>query len=729
MRNKIWLLVVSEIISGLLFLTCSSSDEPLSDNLPVTDEIGNDNGEVSDDDFPPLGIAEFGKFMYQAKNDWNGKYNAESQYLNPILPGSYPDPSICRAGRDYYIVNSSFAYFPGIPIWHSTDLVHWNQLGHVLNRPTQLLLQNTPISGGIYASDIKYNPFNRQFYVITCCVGCGGTFYVKTDDPKKNNWSEPIKLPEVGGIDPAFLFDTDGKAYIVNNDNPEYAPLYGAHKAIWIREFDWKNDKVIGEARVIVDGGVDINQQPSWIEGPHLYHIGDKYYLMAAEGGTGPHHREVIFSSNSPWGPFVPCPINPILTQKDLPSDRKNQVTCAGHADLVQTQSGDWMAVFLAVRPQREGYENTGRETFMLPVDWNEEQPIILSTGKEVPFVVDMTLEQKKMQEQEVVEYYDPYKHSVLWKDNSLTHDALFIRTPLKDFYTVENGRLRLPLRKVKLNEMKQPSFIGRRVNSANFTIETDVKFIPRGEEDFAGVACFLNDDCYILFGKTVERDSGESILLLEAYCRKSNETESKLVHREEYYLLKDEVDRRLCLQVKTVDQTAYAFSYTFGNSKEWRQLGAPISSNLVSTSVAGGYMGTMIGVYATGVPVPSVETTKDIPLFPRTYGWGTSGNSYTQTITFNYNYSQYGWKNANDEELSIYQYLVLEIEPVNSKIEIHVLYSGEKESVCLGTIGEGGTNAVVSIDGKRPITAIYLLSYQPIELRVKTFRLQQSKE
>ena len=144
-----------------------------------------------------------------------------------------------------------------------------------------------------------------------------------------------------------------------------------------------------------MDGGVDINQQPTWIEGPHLYHIGDKYYLMAAEGGTGPHHREVIFSSNSPWGPFVPCPINPILTQKDLPSDRKNQVTCAGHADLVQTESGDWMAVFLAVRPQREGYENTGRETFMLPVDWNEEQPIILSTGKEVPFVVDMTLEQK----------------------------------------------------------------------------------------------------------------------------------------------------------------------------------------------------------------------------------------------------------------------------------------------------------------------------------------------
>lgn len=235
----------------------------------------------------------------------------------PLLPGCYPDPSVVRVGDDYYLVNSSFAFFPGVPIWHSTDLRNWERLGYVLNRREQLDLPDSlRVSGGIYAPDISYNPANETFYMITTLVDNGGTFYVTTTDPKSGQWSDPVWLPEVGGIDPSILFDTDGKAYIVNNDSPEGGALYEGHRAIRIHDFDWESGKVTGESTEIVNGGVDMSKKPVWVEGPHLYHIGNKYFLMCAEGGTGPDHSEVMFESDNPKGPFKPCKINPILTQR-----------------------------------------------------------------------------------------------------------------------------------------------------------------------------------------------------------------------------------------------------------------------------------------------------------------------------------------------------------------------------------------------------------------------------
>lgn len=141
--------------------------------------------------------------------------------MNPILGGFYPDPSICRKGDDYFLVNSSFSYYPGVPIFHSKDLVNWKPLGHVLNRPSQLNLDGIRLSGGIYAPAIQYNPHNDMFYMITTCVDGIGNFLVKTDNPMKGEWSDPILLPQVGGIDPSLFFDDNGKGYIVNNDAPE----------------------------------------------------------------------------------------------------------------------------------------------------------------------------------------------------------------------------------------------------------------------------------------------------------------------------------------------------------------------------------------------------------------------------------------------------------------------------------------------------------------------------
>lgn len=520
--------------------------------------------------------AVFDSFIYEVPGDSNN--NVEHIQSNPILPGCHPDPSICRVGNDYFLINSSFAYFPGVPIWHSTDLKNWNRLGYVLNRPSQLPLdEGIHIREGIYAPDIKYNPYNKKFYMITTHVGGNGNFFVTTDDPKSNQWSEPVFLPEIGGIDPGILFDTDGKAYIVNNDAPEGKEEYEGHRAIWIREFDWKNNRTKGEARMIIDGGLDKRQKPIWIEGPHLYHINGKYYLMAAEGGTGKNHSEVIFYSYKPFGPYRPCQINPILTQRNLPEDRESPVTCTGHADLVQTPDGEWYAVFLGVRPYKEEHDLMGRETFMLPVEWQNEQPVILQTGKAVSY-------QKKGSIPEQ-----------LWSSKGLSEKAFFIRTPYSNNHKIlSDGKLQLTAGSTKLYEYKNPSVIGRWITEWNFQAKTSLAFSPEANGDFAGLVLFQNDDCYIRFGKILDPQKGASIKL-EAYSKGS------LYENIIIPLSEPDIDRKIYLKIEGDEQVCYTFSYSFEGREDWIQLEKTIPADILSTQTAGGFTGTMIGICAIG--------------------------------------------------------------------------------------------------------------------------------
>ncbi len=523
----------------------------------------------------PVG-AVFGEFVYSAPEEDDG-VSAENGIKNPVLPGCYPDPSVCRVGDDYYLVNSSFVFYPGIPIWHSTDLVDWTQLGYVLNRPSQAdFPPGLRISGGIYAPDIKYNPADSLFYLIVTNVDVCGTFYVTTDDPKKCSWSDPVYLPEVGGIDPSFLFDTDGKAYIVNNDAPEGEPLYDGHRAIWIREFDFANKRVKGGARVIINGGTDISKKPIWIEGPHLYHIGGAYYLMAAEGGTSVNHSEVVFRSDSPWGPFTPCGVNPILSQRDLPADRPNPVTCTGHADLVQTPGGDWYAVFLGVRPYRDEYDVTGRETFLLPVSWTEGQPVILAAGQALEYTAR------------------PVAPAPLWTAEGLSKEAVFVRTPVTEYYsTAPDGSLTLACRGEKLYEGRQPSLIGRWVTSGRMRAETSVMFAPSSPDDIAGLAVFHDDGNYIVLGKTAGEDGSELVAL--AVCEKGKLRVDGLAA-----LPADESGDVLRLKVEGDGKVNYTFSYAAGPGGEWKEIGRPVPADFLSTAAAGGFTGTLVGVFGT---------------------------------------------------------------------------------------------------------------------------------
>lgn len=276
-------------------------------------------------------------------------------YRNPVIPGFYPDPSVCRVGEDYYLVTSTFEFFPGVPVFHSKDLVHWEQIGHCLTRPSQLPLKEARPSGGIYAPTIRYH--EGVFYMVTTNVSYGGNFYVTATDPA-GEWSDPIYVDQ-GGIDPSLLFDDDGKVYFTSNGD-----------GMTTCEIDIATGKKLSPSRKVWHG-----TGGRYPEAPHLYKIDGKYYLMLAEGGTEYGHMETIARSDSPYGPWEPNPRNPILTNRNTTSDMPIQAT--GHADLVQTQNGDWYAVFLAYRMSQPYFHHLGRETYLAPVTWEDGFPYI----------------------------------------------------------------------------------------------------------------------------------------------------------------------------------------------------------------------------------------------------------------------------------------------------------------------------------------------------------------
>lgn len=538
--------------------------------------------------------AVFENFQYNAVNRFDAQ-TTKNQYQNPILAGFMPDPSICRKGDDYYLVNSTFSYFPGVPIWHSKDLVNWKQIGHVLNRESQLRLRNSSMSQGVYAPDIKYNPHNNLFYMITTGTGYGSTSIVTTEDPKKQNWSDPIELNDVRGIDPSLFFDEDGRAYIVNNEEPSYPAEYSGHRAIWIREFDWKTGKTIGPKQVIIDKGVKKEDKPIWIEGPHIYKIKGIYYLMCAEGGTADWHSEVVLTSDKPFGPYTPCKINPILTQRLLPKDRTNPVTSSGHADLVQTAAGDWYAVFLACMPYRGGLYNTGRETFMLPVTWKDGQPIILPDGQEVPYSINKSAEQLKLEKKNKQKSFDFYNPGPLWTTKGLPDRAIFVRNPVGNFYSIDKkNQLTLKLKNESLFQRLNPAFICQRITSWLFTTTTILKFNPASPQEFAGLALFQNEQHFIQFGKTIDAATNKPALLLEAFKRGAS------LNRYSIPLSESASKSKLMLKVEALNPEAYAFSYSTDLGKTWTKVGDPIDATILSTEIASGFQGASIGVYAT---------------------------------------------------------------------------------------------------------------------------------
>lgn len=537
--------------------------------------------------------ATFTNWTYTGEDDiYNANPLKQNEFYSPILQGCYPDPAICRKGDDYYLVNSSFAMFPGVPIFHSTDLVNWEQIGHVLDRPSQLNPDDCGISAGIYAPAIHYNKYNDTFYMVTTefCKPIGRNLVVKTKDPRQG-WSEPIDL-KFGGIDPSMFFDDNGKAYMVHNDEPR-VNLYGPnHRCIKLWEYDLEKDCIIpGTDSVIVNGGTDLEKKPVWIEGPHIYKKNGKYYLMCAEGGTGDWHSEVIFVADNVYGPYEPWNNNPILTQRHFLNMPGKLADWAGHADLVEGKDGKYYGVFLGIRPNSEGNVNTGRETFILPVDWSGKWPVF-ENGL-VPLQIKQKMP-KGVENKTGKDGFMPngnFTFSEDFKKADFDYRWIAMRGPKENFAKIgKKGGLEMTALDAKVSEVKPISALFQRQQhikfSANSTLTYNIKTAQK-----AGIVCYQSEFCnYVL---AVQTEGKEQVLVLEKTVRPQNAREFKTEIVAKQSLGK--LTAPITLKVSS-DGLKYQFSYSV-NGAEMQNIGAPLEAKVLSTNYAGGFTGALVGM------------------------------------------------------------------------------------------------------------------------------------
>ncbi len=536
--------------------------------------------------------ATFTNFTYAGADEVYAKNPLKNnEFYSPILQGCYPDPAICRKGEDYYLVNSSFAMFPGVPIFHSTDLVNWEQIGHVLDRPSQLNPDDCGISAGIYAPAIHYNKYNDTFYMVTTefCKPIGRNLVVKTKDPRQG-WSDPIDL-KFGGIDPSMFFDDNGKAYMVHNDEPR-VNLYGPnHRCIKIWEYDLEKDCIIpGTDSVIVNGGTDIEKKPVWIEGPHIYKKNGVYYLMCAEGGTGDWHSEVIFKSNNIYGPYEPWNNNPILTQRHFLNNADKLVDWAGHADLVEGKDGKYYGVFLGIRPNSKGNVNTGRETFLLPVDWSGTWPVF-ENG-----LVPMGIKQKMpkgVENKTGKEGFMPngnFTYSEDFTSEKIDYRWIAMRGPKENFVKIgKKGGLEMTALDANYTEVKPISALFHRQQHQKFSAQTTLNYNTRTAQK-AGILCYQNENCnYVL---TVQTEGKEQILVLEKTVKPQGQRNfnTEVVAKVSLGKLKTPITLKV-----TSDGLDYQFAYTLDG--EEKNIGTKLDAAVLSTNFAGGFTGALVGI------------------------------------------------------------------------------------------------------------------------------------
>jgi alpha-N-arabinofuranosidase len=543
-------------------------------------------------------VASFDWFEYRGEDPIDRTARAgPGEYRNPILQGFYPDPSVTRVGNDFYLVTSTFSYFPGIPVFHSRDLVSWTQIGNAIDRPEQLDFKQLGLSRGVFAPTIQAKA--GTFYILNTCVDCGGNFVITAKNPA-GPWSDPIWLPDLeGGIDPSLFFDTDGKTWILNNGPPEGTPQYEGHRAIWIQQFDLKALKTIGPRKVLVNGGVDFSKKPIWIEGPHIFRKDGWYYLSCAEGGTAEGHSQVILRSKSVTGPYEANPANPILTQRDVPRDRDNPITSAGHAQLVTTPDGKWWATFLAVRPYEGDFYATGRETLLMPVRWENGWPRITDPGQAIPWVhVRPAL---SAQTKPAVPINGAFTVREEFDGAKLAPSWMMLRNPRSNWFALEGGALKLTARPQGLGDNANPSFLARRQQHRNAVAETVVRFTPDKDGDRAGIVVLQNDDYWYFLG--LRQIDGKLALVLDRREGADAPSAGETVAAVDAATYGIAPGKPLALRIE-LRGNRYVFSYArvLGSPDvpmlAWRPL-TRLTTDSLTTKVAGGFVGSVFGVFA----------------------------------------------------------------------------------------------------------------------------------
>ncbi|WWD01008.1 hypothetical protein V866_007946 [Kwoniella sp. B9012] len=432
-----------------------------------------------------------------------------SRIPNPVIPGFNPDPSLCRVGEDYFLATSTFEYFPGVPIYHSRDLVNWNLIGHALNRPSQLFMRRVDPGGGIFAPTLRWH--KGKFYMATCCIytrqgspvswfidccvisvlalsankcQCAESrgFYVWTNNIfDQSTWSEPIYFDNLG-IDQDLFFDDDDKVYLSTS---RWLPLRGSPSEVGSVIFASEIDLATGSSLsqpVMLRRSLHSSRCS---EGSHIFKMHGWYYLLVAEGGTHIDHQAWIFRSKSPLGLYEepPSGVNPILF-----NGHHESVQNVGHADFVQDTRGDWWAFFLGVRIQENECGPLGRETFFCPVSWNSEGWPVCNGGKDIGLEVKTSL-------------LPPQKPYTGWTDefdqDKLDMSWYHLRTPVKQIYSLSNspGALTLWGNAFCIQDVEAAAMLLQKQVSLRGLWSTSLDFEPRSSNEEAGTTIFWS--CY----------------------------------------------------------------------------------------------------------------------------------------------------------------------------------------------------------------------------------------
>lgn len=510
--------------------------------------------------------------------------NAPGEYFNPVISGWASDPSICRNGDDYWLVTSTFGYYPGVALYHSEDLITWEHAGNVLTGDAfGRLLEGVSLDkGGVYAPAISYNPHDGLYYVVTTCVmngkdGSTLNFYVTATDPL-GQWNDIRVLEGVEGIDPSFFFDDDGSAYIVYKSDEKSKYKWSNHRALSVVRFDPEQGHIIGEPQKFRETGVGPEERLERDEGPHIYKIGGKYYLLAAEGGTNWVHSEVCYRADSVMGPYERWSRNPMLTQRLLKPNRKNPVTSAGHADMVQTPDGKWYAVFLGCRPWHNGEDQLGRETFLMPVRWSMDGfPYITQNIDTVALKGRMpgpATGQKAVNAGNFV-WTDDFSSDVLMPQ------WLSLWGSASAYCRLDGSSLELSPAPCDTRSGKTPAYIGRRIQHHDFDVETRLT-LPSEKNVRGGILIVKNEQRQMMFAVSKEKVSlrrigkGEDEIASALLACTGENVELRVIHRD----------------------GKYEFLYKTCAADGWQTLVSDVPSDYLATQ-RGGFTGTTIGVFA----------------------------------------------------------------------------------------------------------------------------------
>ncbi len=525
--------------------------------------------------------------------DDGGPAVGKNEFLNPVVAGFYPDPSMVRVGDDFYLVNSTFGYYPGLPIFHSTDMVSWRQIGNGIHRPDQLDYgQKEELTRGLFAASISYH--DGVYYIANTCFYCDrGNFLITATNPA-GPWSDPIWLG-FEGIDPSLFFDDDGKAWMLHNGMPEAKLRYDGHRAIWLQQYDVASRKMVGPHTVLVDGGADPASKPEHVEGPHLFKRDGWYYLTAAEGGTGDYHAQMIWRSRKVTGPYEAFAGNPSLTQRDLDPNRPDPVTSTGHAQFVELKDGSWWTVFLATRPYRgDQYKyNLGRETFLLPVTWQDGWPVILPRGERVPVVVKRPDLPRSAQP---VPTTGAFEWSERFNAAQLPLNWMTIHPPTSAWFSTGADGLRIkpastPLGAQGSADNTQPSYIAHRLQHHNATLTTTLAPWKPEPGALAGLALIQNEFYHYIVG--VERDARGPAVVVYRRAGKDSAMTGERLARVDLPSTDQPVQLRFQLNAPKLD-----VSYSI-EPGQWKTVATGLDASLLSVQTAGGFIGNTFGPYA----------------------------------------------------------------------------------------------------------------------------------